>query len=86
MLCHELAVLAPQRFAQTNRGVTAKVGQAFSLFFTHMFVVGSAGTSDRRPPLIARYFRGIRVTHAVANVVVVTDSIKRLALGIVGTP
>src|ERR1700744_306504 len=85
MLRHELAVLTPKRFTQTDRCVTTKVGQPFPLFFAHVVVVGSAGSPDRRPPLVGGYHRGVGVAHAVANVVVVTDRIPCLAFGVVGT-
>src|SRR5271154_5191986 len=84
MLRHELAVLTPECFAQTDRCVATKVGQPFPLFFAHVVVVGQAGSADRRPPLVGGYRCGVGVAHAVANVVVVTDRIERLAFGGVG--
>src|SRR5271155_1448895 len=84
MLRHELAVLTPECFAQTDRCVTTKVGQPFPLFFAHVVVVGQAGSADRRPPLVGGYRCGVGVAHAVANVIVVTDRIERLAFGVVG--
>src|ERR1700721_4322749 len=81
---HELAVLTPERFAQTDRCVTTEVSQPFPLFFAHVVVVGQAGSPDRRPPLVGGYRCGVGVAHAVANVVVVTYRIERLAFGVVG--
>ena len=85
MLGHELAVLAPKCFAETDWGVAAEVRQSFPFFFAHVVVVGQPGSTDRRPPLVAGYPGGVRVAHAVANVVVVADGIERFAFGVVGS-
>ena len=64
--------------------MSAEVGQPFAFLFAHVVVVGQPGSTYRRPPLVGGYRRGVRVTHAITNVVVVTDRIERFALGVIG--
>ena len=85
-LRHELAVLAAERFTQTDRGVATKVRQSFPFFFAHVVVVGQSGPAERGPPLVGGCCSGVCVAHAVTNVVVITDRIERFALGVVGAP
>lgn len=86
MLGHELAVLAPERFAKADRGVAAEVREPFAFLLAHVIVVGLAGASDRRPPLLAAEFGRVGVADPVADVVVVTDGVEGFALGVLATP
>jgi hypothetical protein len=84
MLSHELAVLASERFAKADWGMATEVRKSLPFLFAHVVVVGRPGAADGRPPLFGAGSGRVGVAHPVANVVVVTDGIERLAFGIVG--
>src|SRR5437870_647486 len=68
MLGHEFAVLPPEGFAKTDRGVATEIRQSVSFLFGHVVVVGRLGAVDGRPPLVRADLGRVGVANPVANV------------------
>ena len=84
MFRHEIAVLLSERLAQTDRSMATKVRQTLPFFLTHMIVIRHPGATNCSPPFIGTHSRRVGLSHAVTNVIVITDRVERFSLRVVG--